>query len=91
MANGGEEVREIHAKILKQHRKGCIALEHYKSGFWSTPWAHIISSDRRDAIGRNHPHGMTLWYVFCCNDPQCKAQKIVSADAIAKIEEGEQG
>jgi hypothetical protein len=63
-------------KLLKPHRKGCIALSNYVSGKWDTPWAYLdnVSWSR---YGRYWEAG--------CNDPKCKASVRVKEDEILKF------
>ncbi len=68
-------------KFLKEHRDGCHALAHARSGFWSTAWC-CIPEDRclwLDTLGRKNGGGHP-WIVFICNDIGCEAQIAVYAD-----------
>ena len=70
------------AKLLCKHDDDCCALDGVKRWGWSTPW--YLSGKRQfyaDKRGGATGHG-TRWFVVECNDPECRAEFIVRADAL---------
>ncbi len=71
-------------KLLKKHRKDCLAVQHVKEAFWDTAWAFperiVFKSSRCDNRGRS-----TMWHIMKCNNPDCPAEVAVTNDAICAL------
>ena len=65
-------------KVEGQHKKGCRALLHARTGWWDSPWSSYPKEwEWRDTIGRKHRYARQVWLVFRCNIPDCNEIKLL--------------
>ncbi len=71
-------------KLLKKHKKDCIAVQCVKDAFWNTAWAFPEriewKSSRCDNRGRT-----TMWHILKCNSSDCPAEVAINNDAICAL------
>ena len=73
-------------RVLAKHRRGCRAMLHYRDGGWSSPWSGVVERTAYlDTLGRRIRHGMRAWFVISCNDPDCSAKLLVSAEGVLDL------
>ena len=68
--------------LVKPHIDGCWACRAVEDGRWTSPWFVLGDYVRRDSLGRKGRHGFRRWFVGVCNDPNCDAECLISADAV---------
>jgi len=88
-----KRTKAVVSRQIGKHRPGCRALLSHQRGEWFTPWACLVNGaplvfgttkgniDRK-VTRRNH-----MYLLFCCNDIECRAQLIVSNDAVLRMVE----
>jgi hypothetical protein len=76
---------KISTVLILPHVKDCSSLQQVKQGFWPTPWFIQGRYERRDKIGRKHPHGSYRWFVAECNSTKCAAELLVKSDDIERL------
>lgn len=77
--------RSLRFKILRDHQKGCGAVDQVRKRHWGTPWAFLKEVQYRDGAGRlqtkNKWRGRR-WWLIGCNSIGCRAEIVVEETSI---------
>ena len=86
----------MNVKLLKEHRKDCVAVIACKRGDWSTPWfldtytpAEHFLADSICRVRNDKYRGTSRWLLARCNDPNCDAEIAVMVNAIEELIQSE--
>lgn len=86
----------MNVKLLKEHRKECVALMACKKGDWRSPWFldacnpwSLFLADSICRIRNDKYRGTSRWIVAKCNDPSCDAKIAVLINVMEDLIQAE--